>query len=113
MDQGTTPEVNIIGLLGKKKKPLPKLSGELTIPSSGVKKKLARYGPSCKLYILLCIASSGHRACLRGFRLLAHSATVAHAIGKIDGKPNYQPDTEPEPCVAGQRNSQLRFGPKN
>jgi len=27
MDQGTTPEVNIIGLLGKKKKPLPKLLG--------------------------------------------------------------------------------------
>ena len=27
MDQGTTPEVNIIGLLGKKKKPLPNLLG--------------------------------------------------------------------------------------
>ena len=27
MDQGTTPEVNIIGLSGKKKKPLPKLLG--------------------------------------------------------------------------------------
>jgi len=64
MDQGTTPEVNIIGLLGKKKKAPAQVVGELTIASSGVKKKLARYGPSCKLYILLCTASSGHRACL-------------------------------------------------
>jgi hypothetical protein len=56
MDQGTTPKAKIIGLLGKKKKPRPSV-GELTKASSGVKKKLARYGPSCKLCILLCTAS--------------------------------------------------------
>src|SRR6476646_4620185 len=47
---------------------------------------------------------------LRGFRLVA-DATVAHTIEEIDGKPDYQPDAEPEPCVAGQTQHQ-QYGRK-
>src|SRR4029078_8060075 len=49
---------------------------------------------------------------LRGFTLVAHT-TVAHAVGKIDGKPNYQPDTKPEPCVAGQTQHEQNGGQRS
>src|SRR6476469_3961367 len=49
---------------------------------------------------------------LRGFRLVAHSA-VAHAIEEIDSKPDDQPDTQPEPCVAGQTHHEQNGGQRS